>query len=201
LCVDASELALAAADRLIVDANRAAAAARAAAVQAVAHCLHHFRVVAIRARAANAHAVGQHLAAAIAADEAALAAEAIIAATLNAAQAAVQSAAKILQARASGCVFANAINLAAVGGLFNPDGTTRALRRTGGRASRADTTFAASLRALFLQHCIGHSSTLCDFLRTYGSSNQRATGSISIFRTSDQQTIHRTVARDRIRGL
>lgn len=112
----------AAADRRVVEADVAAAAALAALLQAVAAGLNHGLAGLIATRAADAAAVLRVFAFANTDREIALAAGDAVARAAAAAQAVGQHAAEILQCAAGYFIIAAAVNLTAVRGLFELDG-------------------------------------------------------------------------------
>jgi hypothetical protein len=115
----------AAADRRVVEADVAAAAAFAALLEAVAASLNHGAAFLVAAGAANAAAVLRVFTLALAAGEIALAALNAIPGTAAAAQAIAQHAAEILQRAAGDFVIAAAVNLAALLSFFEFDRATR----------------------------------------------------------------------------
>ena len=114
-----------AADRRVVEADVAAAAALAALRQAVAACLNHRTAGLVAARAADAAAVFRVFAFANTAREIALAAGDAVAGAAAAAQAVTQHAAEILQRATGDFVIAAAMNLAASRSLFEFDRAAR----------------------------------------------------------------------------
>jgi len=115
----------AAANRRVVEADVASAAALAALLQAIAASLNHGAAFLIAARAADAAAIFRVFAFANAAGEIALAAADAIEGAAAAAEAVGQHAAKILQRAASNFIIAAAVDLAPIRGLFELDGATR----------------------------------------------------------------------------
>ena len=109
------------ANRRAVNANGAVAAAFAAATKAAAHGLNHFHADVVARVAAEANAVGEHFAAAVAAIETALAAHLAITHTLDAARTAIQAAAQLLESRTRSRFAAEAINFASFTTFFHPD--------------------------------------------------------------------------------
>ena len=138
-----------AADRRVVEADVAAAAALAALLQAIAARLNHRAAFLVAARAANAAAILRVLALALTASEVDLAALNAVPGAAAAAQAVAQHAAKILQRTAGDFVIAAAVNLAARLCLFEFDRATRqhAPVRIRRRASRIRTWLNALARA------------------------------------------------------
>jgi hypothetical protein len=114
----------AAANRRVVEADVASAAALAALLQAIAARLNHRAAFLVAARAANAAAILRVFALALAAGEINLAALNAIPRAAAAAQAVAQHAAKILQRAAGDFVIATAVNLAAGLRLFEFDRAT-----------------------------------------------------------------------------
>ena len=121
----AEQLVRATANRRVVEAHVAAAAALAAAAQAVAAGLNHCLAGLVARCAANAAAIFRKLALANTASEIALAAANSVAGATAAAQAIRQHPAKVLQRSAGHIVIAAAMNLAAVRGLFELDRAAR----------------------------------------------------------------------------
>lgn len=171
----AINLALATADRLFVDAHGAFAAAFTASGQAAAHGRSHRQAGLVRRRAADAHAVGQHFALAIAAGKATFAAQVAIASTANAATSSIQLAADVLKRLADRLVIARAIDFASIAALFNSDLARCALRRVEHRVGAGSGFFLGGrVGALLFQHCMRHFRLLHKSSRTYGMSNQCA---------------------------
>ena len=115
----------AAANRRVVEADVAAAAALAALREAIAAGLNHGLAGLVAARAANAAAVLGVFALANTDGEVALTAADAVAGASAAAETVGQHAAEILQRAAGYFVVAAAMNLAAVRGLFELDRATR----------------------------------------------------------------------------
>ena len=168
MILSAAKLALAAAHRSVVDANRAVTAALAAAAQATTHLLNHPEALRVRRVAAQAHAIRHHLTAALTAIEAALAAHGAITGALHAADPAIHRAAKILEHHARGRVIAHAVDFATFAALFNSDLTLQncalgcALRRGTSRLRLLHAGFHLRRRTRFLLHCyVGHFFNPC----------------------------------------
>jgi len=127
----------AAANRRIVEADIASAAALAALLQAIAASLNHGAAFLIAARAADAAAIFRVFALALTAGEINLAALDAVPRAAAAAQTVTQHAAKILQRATGNFIIATAMNLAASLGLLKIDRATRQHTPVGirGRAS------------------------------------------------------------------
>lgn len=108
----------AAADCCLVAIDGAFAAALAAASQASAHCLNHLQASRIGRFAANAYAVRRHLARAVAAIEATFAATLAVLSAHNFAVIAFQIATHLVKTRTGALVYADAIDFASRGTLF-----------------------------------------------------------------------------------
>jgi hypothetical protein len=149
---------------LVVDADGQHASTLAAVAQAAAHRLNHLQAGLVVRCAADANAVGQHLARVFATIKTALTTHCAALGALDAAGAAFELPAQILELRAGGLVFALTVDLAAVAAFFDADFTALnetlrgyIRRRTGCR------TFAALLgrrAGTFFQNCIRHIPTL-----------------------------------------
>ena len=116
-----SPLASATADRRAVDTAVVFTSAIVAATKTLAHGLNHLQAIFVVGRAAQADAVHQHLAGAIAAIKAALAAHLAIAYATNAAHTVFDHVAKVLQCGTSCFVVARAVDLAALAAFFHAD--------------------------------------------------------------------------------
>lgn len=167
-------LAIAVAHRRVVEAHRAGAAAIFAAAQALAQRLDHLLAGLVARLAADANAVRRHFACAMAASEITLAKAHAVPATANRAETTSHRAAEILQRLASDTVFANAVNLAAVGTLFNADlalrnDTARIVRRgVACRGHRRLSVRGANCKRAVFQQSI-HDPSFLILPQTFGS--------------------------------
>jgi hypothetical protein len=143
----------AAANRRVIEADVAAAAALAAGLEAVAASLDHRTAGLVARRAADAAAVFGVFALANTAGQIALAAANAVAGATAAAQTVGQHAAEILQCAAGNFIIAAAVDLAAVRCLFELDGAARQHAPIG--AGRRTARQNAGLHARARERCDG----------------------------------------------
>jgi hypothetical protein len=156
------QLALAAAYCRVVDRDGAFATAFDAATKTTAHGLDHFLAASVFRGAVEADAVGEHFAAAIAAGEAALAANFAIFRAAETQIAAIERAAGVLQLGAGGVVVALAVDHAAAFALFDLDFAADRCAHLAGWRSTSGLRSAGAILGLggrtiaFLHYGIGH---------------------------------------------
>jgi len=170
-------LAVAVAHWSVVEAHGAGAATFLAAAQAIAHCLNHFLADFVAGLAADADAVGRHFAGAMAAGEIALAQADAVPATANGAHPAGECAAEVLQRFAANLIFANAVDFAAVGALFNADFALRnnaaGVVRSGIAGLLGSSALGVQIadrKSAVLQQSIRHDPFPQNWLRAFGLS-------------------------------